>query len=111
MANIVITAETEARLASSAATRRLGRLNVEQDGDAIDVYELVDDVSDDWPELKRRYEAAWDAYDRHDLPTATRLLAKILVDHPGDRPSLQLLGQVSRDEQQRRRFGAPHNRE
>jgi adenylate cyclase len=92
--NVLISSDTAARLSDEFATRRLWLL--EQD-EPLGLFELTTDVPDDWCELKRRFEAALEAYERGDFPTAIRLLAKILTDHPGDRPSLQLLARTAGD--------------
>ncbi|MEO8494389.1 MAG: adenylate/guanylate cyclase domain-containing protein [Planctomycetota bacterium] len=90
----VLISETTARqLDETFSTRRLGPL--EAFGLPTQLYELAADPSDAWPETKRRYETALAAYERGDLPTATRLLAKLLADRPADRPVLQMLARIN----------------
>ncbi len=92
---ILITASTAAQLDVEFATRRLLSLSMGESAQPLDLFELAADVPADWAEMKRRYELALDAYDRGDIPSATRLLAKILASHPNDRVSLQLLARIN----------------
>jgi adenylate cyclase len=94
MVRVLITDTTAERLPGDLATRRLCRLDDANHQQPIQIFELAADVPGDWSDMKRRYESALDAYDRGDLPTATRLLAKLLSDHPNDRASLRLLTQI-----------------
>ena len=55
------------------------------------------DPPEDWTEMKRRYEAAVEAYNKEDFPTAVSLLAKILTVHPGDLPSIQLMSLINQN--------------
>ncbi|MBC8352923.1 MAG: adenylate/guanylate cyclase domain-containing protein [Planctomycetes bacterium] len=90
---VLISEATAEQLDETFSTRRLGPL-----GDQAlptQLYELAADPPDDWPETKRRYETALDAYERGDLPTATRMLAKLLADRPTDRPALQMLARIN----------------
>ena len=90
--NILITTETASRLDSSFTSRRLRTNSDEQ---PVGLHELAIETPDDWLKLKRLFESAVGAYERDDLPTAIRLLAKVLVDHPGDLPALQLLSRIA----------------
>lgn len=92
---ILITQATAANLDDNFATRRLLNLTTSESTDPIELFELAADVPDDWVEMKRFYELALNAYDEGDVPNATRLLAKILAEHPSDRVSLQLLSRIN----------------
>jgi class 3 adenylate cyclase len=92
---ILITNSTAGQLDEEFATRRLIDLSMRESADPIELFELAADVPADWVEMKRRYDSALNAYDKGDIPTATRLLAKILSDHPCDRVSLQLLARIN----------------
>lgn len=92
---ILITHTTAAQLDDSFATRRLLRLSAGELADPIELHELAAEVPADWVETKRRYTLALEAYEKGDIPTATRLLAKILSNHPSDRVSLQLLSRIN----------------
>lgn len=98
MAKVLISGTTAERLDQEFSTRRLIRLDNEGSETSVQVFELAADAPSDWSDIKRRYESALDAYERSDLPTATRLLAKILSDHPNDRASLQLLARIEADQ-------------
>ncbi|MCB9937233.1 MAG: adenylate/guanylate cyclase domain-containing protein [Planctomycetaceae bacterium] len=90
---VLISDATEKQLDETFSTRRLGQLDDSQL--STPVYELAADPPDDWPDTKRRYETALDSYEGGDLPTATRLLAKLLADRPSDRPALQMLSRIN----------------
>lgn len=92
---ILITQSTAAQLDEGFATRRLLPLSTSDSAVPIELFELAADIPADWVEIKRRYAAALEAYDKGDIPTATRLLAKILSNHPSDRASLQLLLRIN----------------
>jgi adenylate cyclase len=92
---ILITQTTAAYLDDDFATRRLLNLDTSESTDPIELFELAAEVPDGWVEMKRCYELALNAYDEGDVPNATRLLAKILADHPSDRVSLQLLSRIN----------------
>ncbi|MBP90798.1 MAG: hypothetical protein CMJ64_29490 [Planctomycetaceae bacterium] len=94
MVKILITDTTAERLPDDLPTRRLCRLDDANREQPIQIFELTADTPADWSDMKRCYESALDAFDRGDLPTATRLLAKLLSDHPNDRASLRLLTQI-----------------
>jgi adenylate cyclase len=91
---ILITDATAAKLTDEFSLRRLSRME-DEFGDTLGLNELATDVKGDWMQQKRRYEASLEAFERDDFPTATRLIAKILSEHPNDRPSLQLLKQIT----------------
>lgn len=90
---VLISEATARQLDETFSTRRLGSL----DDHALptQLYELAADPPNDWAETKRRYETALDSFERSDLPTATRLLAKLLADRPTDRPALQMLARIN----------------
>jgi class 3 adenylate cyclase len=90
---VLISEATAMQLDETFSTRRLGKLESREL--PTQLYELAADPPADWPETKRRYETALDSYERGDLPTAIRLLAKLLADRPADRPALQLLARIN----------------
>lgn len=94
MVKVLITNTTAERLDDSFSTRRLGRLDSAAREAPLQLFELAADSPADWSDMKRRYETSLDAFDRGDFPTATRLLAKLLSEHPNDRASLRLLTQI-----------------
>ncbi len=92
-AKVLISEATASKLDESFSTRRLGQLG---DNDMpTQLFELAADPPTDWPETKRRYETALESYERGDIPTATRLLAKLLADRPTDRPALRMLARIN----------------
>lgn len=93
--SVLITGATAATTKSDYPVRRLCRVDVDPLGAQLDLLELVQHAPDDWPALKQRYESALESFERQDLPTATRLLAKILSEHPNDRAALRLLAQIN----------------
>jgi class 3 adenylate cyclase len=94
-ANLLTTAATISHLDRDSPTRRLGNLEDEDSAEAIAIYELATDVSDDWAKVKRFYESALKSFQRNDLTTATKMLGRLLADHPGDYPALQLLAKIA----------------
>lgn len=96
MVKVLITEPTAERLGDDFSTRRLCRLDQADHGQGLQVFELAADTPANWADMKRQYETALDAYDRGDLPTATRLLATLLSEHPSDRSALRLLTQIEK---------------
>lgn len=90
---VLVSEATGAQLDETFSTRRLGQLGDENM--PTQLFELAADPPDDWPETKRRYETALESFERGDIPTATRLLAKLLADRPTDRPALQMLARIN----------------
>lgn len=94
-AKILITSDTKDRLTESFSIRQLGQLVDKQTDNRFQMFEIMPTPPKDWDELKRRYETAVDAFHKQDYPTAIRLVGKVLADHPGDRPSLQLMSRIN----------------
>ncbi len=92
---ILVTNATAAKLDESFPMRKLCRVTHKQVEGPMELFELATESSESWLELQRRYEAAYAAFDRGDMPTATKLLAKILTDHPYDHPTLQLVSRIN----------------
>lgn len=94
---IMITGETKSYLGDEFATRQLNDLIDKQSSNSFEMFEIMADPPEDWTEMKRRYEAAVEAYNKEDFPTAVSLLAKILTVHPGDLPSIQLMSLINQN--------------
>ncbi|MCG8651473.1 MAG: adenylate/guanylate cyclase domain-containing protein [Pirellulales bacterium] len=97
MVAILVTEATAERLPDDLSTRRLYWIDQEPEGPPIQLSELAVDPPAQWAETKLQYESALDAYQRGDLPTATRLLAKLLSGFPNDRASLRLLARIEQE--------------
>ena len=95
-AKILITSETKDQLSDTFSIRQLGRLIDKQSDSKFHMFEIVPTPPADWDQLKRRYETAVSAYLKKDYPTAISLIGKILAEHPGDRPSLQLMSRINK---------------
>ena len=95
MTRILITGSTASQLDEPFFTRRLCLLDSGFPDEVIVLFELSPDGPPGWPEMKRRYESALEAFDRDDVPTAARLLGTILADHPSDQASMQLLAKIN----------------
>ena len=95
-AKVLITSETKTQLTDSFCIRQLGRLIDKQTNSKFQMFEIVPSPPADWDQLKHRYETAVSAYNKNDYPTAISLIGKILADHPGDRPSLQLMSRINK---------------
>jgi adenylate cyclase len=75
-------------------TRRLGKIQVVNIGQPVDIYEVVPDDYEDWPTLKAACEDALDKYLAGNFREAAGTLAHIQVAHPTDGPSLILLARA-----------------
>jgi adenylate cyclase len=72
-------------------TRRLGKIQVVNIGQPVDVYEVVHDEYENWATLKASSEKALDEYLAGNFREAAGLLGAIQRDYPNDGPSLILL--------------------
>ncbi len=62
--------------------------------ESVTVHELKADADNRWQNLSMRYEKALDLFHQSDLTGAARELASLVHEHPGDTPSVVLLGRV-----------------
>ena len=92
---ILLTDATASQLDDSFPIRYLSRMRDKQTDRSFDMCQLMPTPPADWEELKRRYETAATAFYKGDYPTAISLLGKVLAEHPGDRPSLQLMTRIN----------------
>jgi adenylate cyclase len=90
---VLITAETNAGLDVSFATRRLAEVRVNHIDQPVTLYELAKPDSE-WIELKRDYESALDEFSRGEFRQACRILGRLILEHPDDGPSLLLLARA-----------------
>src|SRR5437016_2188295 len=92
--HILITGDTQVRLDAGFATRHLCRVRVVNIAQPVDLYELVEPSRPGWSSLRTSYEQAWDCFEKKAFTQASHLLTKLLVDNPGDGPSLVLLSRI-----------------
>jgi adenylate cyclase len=92
--HVLITGDTQACLDASFARRHLCRVRVVNIAQPVDLFELVEPSRPGWSNLKTEYEQAWTCFEKKSFSQAAHLLSKLLVDHPGDGPSLVLLSRI-----------------
>ncbi len=90
----LITGDVQARLDSSFATRRLCQARMKNIAEPVTLYELADDPSPVWRELKETYEEALRCFEAADFHRAAKLLGVALEGSARDGPSMELLRRV-----------------
>jgi adenylate cyclase len=87
----LITGEVQCRLDASFATRRLCQAQMKNIAEPVTLYELADDPSPVWRELKDTYEEALRCFEAADFHRAAKLLGVALEKSAADGPSMELL--------------------
>ncbi len=90
----LVTGSTARALGPEFLIRRLCQVEVVNIAQPVNLYELAMPGMPGWPDLKQRYEAALAEFELGEFRNATRTLANLIVDHPGDGPSVLLLGRA-----------------
>ncbi len=75
-------------------TRRLATVRPLGVSEIVDLYELQTGSDPNWKSMADRYESALQSFHRSDLTAAAREIATLVHEHPGDTPSVVLLGRV-----------------
>ena len=88
---LLITGSTHAHLEESVASRRLGRVQVVNIAEAVDLYELCTRPHALWHAAKAAYEQALGLYERRQLREAALLIGEWRTRNPDDEPALILL--------------------
>lgn len=88
--DILISEATDSRLSSDLASRKVCHVRVVNIEEPVALYELAPRQTEQWLELKNRYESSLDNFVDRKFADATRMLGEILAEHP-DGPSLLLL--------------------
>ncbi len=92
--NLLITGSTAERLSDEFLVRRLCQVQVVNIDEPVTLYQLATDVTDDWHQLKQRYEEALATFEASDLPEAMRVLSSLAADYPADNPTRLLLSRT-----------------
>lgn len=74
--------------------RRLCRVRVRNIREPVELWEIVPPSGDGWEELKARYEEALVHFEAAEFHRASAVLGELLVQFPGDGPSLMLMSRV-----------------
>ncbi len=90
----LITSDVQARLDGSFATRRLCQARVKNIAEPVTLYELADEATGVWRELKETYEEALRCFEGADFHRAAKLLGMALEGSAKDGPSMELLRRV-----------------
>jgi adenylate cyclase len=99
---LLVTGDTAARLGGAFGLRRLTKVKVVNIQAPVELYELADPATADWPDLKQGYETALAAFEAvagqpgkaGELRVVSRALAALLASHQNDGPSLLLLSRA-----------------
>jgi adenylate cyclase len=92
---LLITHATRAGLDASFAVRRLGRFQVVNIKEPVEVYELAPKDRPGWEVVRAGYESALEQFESGEFPTAARALGNLRMEH-ADEASLVLLYRVVR---------------
>lgn len=92
--NLLITGSTRDQLGDDLPTRRLCTVKVNNIEAPVDLHEVVSASVPGWKELVERYEAALRAFETRQFRVAASMLGNLLLEHPGDGPSLLLMSRV-----------------
>jgi len=92
--NVLITGDTWELLEDKSNARRLCTIEVINIPNAVPVYELVESVTDNWQQLKTDYESALVHFEREEISQAVAVLGDVNRRHPGDDPTMTLLGRA-----------------
>ena len=102
-ADCLVTASTLESLPESLTARRLGRVNVVNIQEPIDLYQLVSHPPENWDERCQRYEQALAALEEENIDEAMALVNVLALDYPDDRAVASLarrVGEAARPGQQ-----------
>jgi len=87
----LISGPTRERLDPSYATRRIGKVEVLNITEPVELYELAPAGRAGWADLRDAYELALGEFESRGFRRATTTLGNLLVGHPDDGPALALL--------------------
>ncbi len=91
---LLITGNTRAQLSWGFNTRRLCSVKVNNIREPVELFEIAPPINDGWGELRDEYEAALEHFGKCQFTKASAILGDVLVKHPEDGPSLQLMSRV-----------------
>jgi len=92
--SLLITGSTRAQLGDDLSARRLCTVKVNNIEQPVELFEVVSEPTAGWRELVEHYEAALATFERREFQEASAMLGDLLLEHPGDGPSLLLMSRV-----------------
>ncbi len=95
--DLLVTAATKQLLPQGILTRKVCSVRVINIPDAVELYEVQRNATNDWKELTRGYEEALNLFERQQFHRAVKILGAILNDYPHDGPSIVLLSRASKE--------------
>ena len=95
--DLLVTAATKQLLPPDILTRRVCSVRVINIPEAVELYEVQRQATNDWRELTRSYEEALSLFERQQFHRAVKILGAILNDYPHDGPSIVLLSRASKE--------------
>jgi adenylate cyclase len=95
---LLITEQTRALLKAPRANRRLAQVRVVNIPEPVTLFELPAAENERWLHLKKQYEEAAAAFDRHDFPATMGLIGGLLINpqYRNDGPSLVLMQRAAK---------------
>lgn len=94
---LLVTEATRNKIGNEFATRRIGKVQVVNIAEPVNLYELSEPGApgwDEWDAIRLEYESALAEFENKGLYMATRILGGLLNDHPEDGPAKVLLSRV-----------------
>jgi adenylate cyclase len=88
---LLITGATQARLGPDFPARRLGRVQVVNIAQPVELHELFPEGHPHWPQAKEEYEQGLGLFEAGEFALAARTLGNWRGQHPDDGPALVLL--------------------
>jgi adenylate cyclase len=93
-ANLIVTESTQARLGEAFRSRRLGFVRAVNLATDAQLFELLTDPPEGWPNLQERYDRALEHFERGRWTEAVDELEHLRELHGDDGPSLALLARA-----------------
>ncbi len=91
---LLVSQATYAQLESRFEARRLGKVRLVNIAEPMELYELASPDRSNWSPLKHGYEKALEQFEQGEFRKAARILGNLVIEHPGDGPSLIMLSRA-----------------
>jgi adenylate cyclase len=92
--SLLVTGSTHAQLDATFDRRRIGKVQVVNIAEPVELFEVRTAGHPDWPILKQSYEKALEDFEKKEFRSAARILGNLCVEHAGDGPPLVLLSRT-----------------
>ena len=93
-APLLVTAATRNQLDADLPARKIGKVRVVNIDEPVYLYELAPAGRVDWALLKKEYENGLEEFEHGRFRAAARILGPLVMEHPGDGPTLILLARA-----------------